>query len=179
MGSNSYAALRGIEARERYGAPPCDQDDALHWTLHRLGIWTDVRADLPVNGLAYCPPVPQLRGAIILSAPLVHPRWTLAHEIAHVMLGDMGRAHLQLSDADDYWQRIPAERAANAFAATFLLSMEELCRKFQEDWTRSQIAAYHGVPADVVSWRLELARALGEHCPNRATKFEVMLLRLA
>lgn len=151
----------------------------MRWSLRRLGIWADVRADLPVNGLAYATPIPRLRGGIVLRAGLAHPRWTLAHEIAHILLGDVGRAHLQLTDAADYWQRLPAERAANAFAAAFLLALEDICRQFGEDWTCSQIAAFHGVPAEVVSWRLELGRAMGEHCPNRAARLETRLLHLA
>jgi Zn-dependent peptidase ImmA (M78 family) len=131
-----------------------------------------------VNGLAYTTPFPQLRGAIILAGALTYPRWTLAHEIGHIMLGDAGQAHLQLSDADDFWRRVPAERAANAFAAAFLLPLDELSHQFGEDWTRSQIAAYYGVPVDVVSFRLELGRAMRETCPNRTARFEALLLSL-
>ena len=178
MGTGIFAARRGISAREEYGTPPPDTDDALRWTFRRLGIWADIRPDLPVNGLAYVTPLPQLRGAIVLRAGLPYPRWTLAHEIAHIMLGDMGQAHLQLSDANDYWQRVPAERAANAFAATFLLPLDELFRQFCDDWTRSAIASFYGVPAEVVSLRLELSRSLKESCPNRTANIEALLLRL-
>lgn len=177
VGIGTFAARRGISVREEYGTPSPDIEDALRWTLRRLGIWADIRDDLPVNGLAYVTPLPQLRGAIVLRPDVPYPRWTLAHEIGHVMLGDMGRAHLQLSDTNDFWQRVPAERAANAFAATFLLPLDELCRQFGEDWTRSDIAAFHGVPVEVVSLRLELSRTLKETCPNRTANLETLLLR--
>lgn len=157
---------------------PYSIDDALRWAFHHLGIWVDVRDDLPVNGLAYAAPVSQLRAAILLRAAVPYPRWTLAHEIAHVMLGDLGQAHLQLSDTNGYWRRLPAERAANAFAATFLLPLDALCYQFREDLTRSQIAAYYGVPVDVVSFRLELGRAMRETCPNRTASLEAVLLGL-
>lgn len=176
--ARTYAAARaGAQTLDEFGRLPNDQSAAVAWVYRKLGIWTDEDPELPVNGIAYASPVPILRGGIVLRTGLAHFRWTLAHEIGHILLGDLAQAHMQLNCDDTWWHRVPVERQADQFACCFLLPLGALLQKFADNWTADQVAAFYGVPRAAVMWRLEISRALREWCPNRQARYEAALLR--
>lgn len=159
------AAIAGRDCRETYGRMPLAMDAVPRWAWRELGIvvrWSDT---LPrsVDGLCFCVPRNGTRGAVVLNPRAQHPRFTVAHEIGHVML----RNGAAFSLSCGWPQPALPEREASAFAATLLIPDAEMRTMFADGLTLPQIAFVYDVAASVIVVRMTLARMLGEYSPCR------------
>lgn len=142
------------------GAMPPDMDAAMRWCWREMGIVADWKDWLPghADGACYNFPQPDLCGRIWVARSAKYPRFTLAHEVGH-LLAENGAA---FSIACDHYQMKPEEQAANAFAAVLLIPDAAFCECLADSWTLPQIARHFGVPEHAVAARMQLARLLGE-----------------
>jgi len=67
----------------------------------------------------------------------VRRRWTMAHELGHLLLADED----ELTIDEDIWERSPMETRANAFAAGFLVPASDL----REQWRTGDKSVQHVV----------------------------------
>lgn len=167
------AALAGATALAHYGRLPLDIEDAIQWAWRELGVdvrWCD---DLPGQAYACCYSTPHtgIRGRVLLSPRAPHHRFSLAHEIGHLLLGNGASFSL----AHEHWQMLPAEKEANAFAATWLVDDDDLCCRLEEGLTLHEMADLLAIPHDAVLLRMQLSRMLGE---VNVRRLEASLMRL-
>jgi hypothetical protein len=137
----------------------------MRWAWRELGIVSAWSERLPpgFDGLCVAVPDSGTRGAVLLSREARHPRFTLAHEIGHLMLGN-GAA---LSLAYQSHRMLLPEREASAFATMLLIPDQEMRAMFAAGGNVRQIAGAYGVPETAVLARISLARMLGEYDPAR------------
>ena len=79
-------------------------------------------------------------------------RFTMAHELAHALVGDDQEVHLDANVHDPAGRQVPSEARANAFASSFLMP---------EQWLREQIG-HEGLSVEamaVMAWRLRVTPA--------------------
>lgn len=83
------------------------------------------------DGLAWHGPEAQLILAATSPTP-TRQRFTLAHELGHLLAGDDQLLHVDTDVMDPDGRRQPSEMRANAFAAAFLMPEEPLRKTFAE-----------------------------------------------
>lgn len=159
------AALAGRACRERSGGVPSALDAVPRWAWRELGIVTRWSDTLPrgVDGLCFSVPRNGTRGAMLLSPHARYPRFTVAHEVGHLMLEN--GAAFSLSCVGQH-MALP-ERQASAFAATLLIPDKEMRAMFVGGMTLPEIAAAYAVAEITITVRCALARLLGEYEPER------------
>jgi hypothetical protein len=135
------------------------------WAWRELGIVATRTDRLPPGHEGMCLVVPGsgTRGGVLLSDRAPYPRFTLAHEIGHLVLGN-GAA---LSLACESHRMLLPEREANAFATMLLIADAELRALFAAGANIAQVATHFGAPQTAVLARIQLARLLGEYDPDR------------
>ena len=155
-----HAADLALATLAASGAMPPDLGAAMVWCWRELGIVADWKDHLPghADGSCYNFPQPDLRGRIWVARSATYPRFTLAHEIGH-LLSENGAA---FSIACDRHQMTPEEQAANAFAAVLLIPDAAFCECLADGWTLPQVAGQFGVPEHAIKARMQLSRLLGE-----------------
>jgi Zn-dependent peptidase ImmA (M78 family)/transcriptional regulator with XRE-family HTH domain len=91
-------------------------------------------------------------------------RWTLAHELGHLVAGDSQQLHL---DENLFSSRSPDETRANAFAAAFLMPESSLRADKRKELTLelvTELLVKYGVSLDALAFRLhnlQLVNAIG------------------
>jgi hypothetical protein len=155
-----HAANLALATLAASGAMPLDLGAAMLWCWREFGIVADWKDWLPghADGSCFSLPQPDLCGRIWIARHATYPRFTLAHEIGH-LLSENGAA---FSLACDAYQTMPEERAANAFAAVLLIPDADFCECLADGWTLPQVAGHFGVPEHAIKARMQLSRLLGE-----------------
>lgn len=154
------AATAALAAIGQCGPPPLELERYAAWCWRELGIDVRLLTRLPGGAEAFCYDTPKtgMRGRILLARDCRWPRFTLAHEVGHLLLGN-GAA---FSLACQPWQMLPAEREANAFAAALLIPLRDLMEWLVSGWTLEQIAVRLCAPEDAIAARMHIGRMLGE-----------------
>jgi Zn-dependent peptidase ImmA (M78 family)/transcriptional regulator with XRE-family HTH domain len=121
----------------------------------RIGIQVSLEALGPgLDGLSICNDRFKLAMVSTSTAP-ARQRWTLAHEIAHLVLNDTQNLLVD----ETVWNKTPQETRANAFAAAFLMPADLLrdawgaARAPDEDLVGRLLDTFH-VSLDALAFRL-------------------------
>lgn len=156
-------ARDGLVTRRQKGEPPADALALAEWLPDALGIDVVIETVMPPGIYGVAVPFAgegDYRGRVLLAHDTPCPRWVLAHEVGHLMTG--ATAPLAYSYRPHAPNVACAERAANEWAACWLLDMGALIARYREGWTMERASADAGVPVPVVALRAELSRLLGE-----------------
>jgi Zn-dependent peptidase ImmA (M78 family) len=84
-------------------------------------------------------------------------RFALAHQVCHLLAGEIGDLHVDASIEQIAPERAHTEIRANAFAEAFLMPLEVLRERTPQRWTPAgfaSLATWLGLPAQVVAGRL-------------------------
>lgn len=148
--ATAYAAEKGVVLwRSQDLAGAVEAAFGVDVRVHRLtdgfdGLsWSDGNSSLIVVGTSEVP---------------ARQRFTIAHELGHLLAGDDQALHLDVNINDAHHRRRPSEKRANAFAAEALLPAE-LLRDRTRDITWSieafaQLACDLWVSPSALAWRL-------------------------
>ena len=91
-------------------------------------------------------------------------RFTLAHEVGHILAGDSQQLRLDANVMSPTQRRAPSEMRANSFAAAFLMPADRLrdaCIEGVDEQRFAELIAELRVSPSALSWRLFNLRLIG------------------
>lgn len=171
-----YAARAGRLERRRDGPPPRALAALLRWVREHFSVDVEFEPRLPDDTHGVVVPLAGAdgsRGLILVRHDTPWPRWVIAHELGHLLTGNVYGVDYCRPEAEH--MRRPAERAANEWAAAWLLDIGDLLSRYESDWCTSQIATREDVPECAVLLRMELSRLLREFAPARYREMQSAL----
>jgi len=156
QGRNLAAEARDL-ARSG-GIDPCRRRDLSEVVEDLFGVdIAIVRLPDGFDGLAYADEQTRLM-VIGTSEVPARQRFTIAHELAHLLTGDNQGLHLDADLHDSVHKQQPSEIRANAFAAEFLLPAEilreEAARLAWSETSFAKLACRFWVSPSTLAWRL-------------------------
>ncbi|WP_344052050.1 XRE family transcriptional regulator [Planotetraspora silvatica] len=156
QGRNLAAEARDL-ARSG-GIDPCRRRDLSEVIEDLFGVDVAiVRLPDGFDGLAYADEQTRLM-VIGTSEVPARQRFTIAHELAHLLTGDNQGLHLDADLHDSVHKQQPSEIRANAFAAEFLLPAEILreedARLTWSETAFAKLACRFWVSPSTLAWRL-------------------------
>lgn len=147
------------EVLDRAGLADKDLPLGMHDLASLLESTLDIQVSLEplgsgLDGLGMCSE--QLKLVMVSTKTVAaRQRWTLAHEIGHVLLGDTQDLFVD----ENIWERTPIETRANAFAAAFLMPAELLSAAWgnavaPNEALVAELLERFGVSLDALAFRL-------------------------